>query len=393
MVWDPHYVEEIQLLWPGTAIPSPATVSHDVSQIYQVGSKHVKEYFLPKHKKAIKVSKRAKQSRNLPQSVPEPEIEEIVVELGCGNDDLTPLEQEMLNEVHPLESGEDGDGTKIDDAKEAHDREVVTSVHAQAIEAMRSLGITVTPDNEKTAFGLFPKACGHVSGLACHLHDSPSLQAEFEWIMNSLRPGGTNKTHLDHHVPTHWNSDFACLMAHFHFKDAIQILTQKEDLALEAYALTWSQWRLAEHLIPLLELFDDLTLRFSQAEVPMIYEVIPMLKWLEHSMTCARDAAQEPSIIRIAAEAALLMIGKYYVLTDDNEVYQIAIVMCPEKKIEWFDQNPDWHLEDRIEAHWVVQTHWDESYSGISQSTVVTTRHDKDGQPKVKITVSVCIRS
>ncbi|KAI6018852.1 hypothetical protein EDC04DRAFT_2541711, partial [Pisolithus marmoratus] len=42
MVQDPHYVEEIQLLQPGTAIPSPATVSRDVNQIYQVGSKHVK---------------------------------------------------------------------------------------------------------------------------------------------------------------------------------------------------------------------------------------------------------------------------------------------------------------------------------------------------------------
>ncbi|KAI5995711.1 hypothetical protein EDC04DRAFT_2585849, partial [Pisolithus marmoratus] len=60
---------------------------------------------------------------------------------------------------------------------------------------------------------------------------------------------------------------------------------------------------------------------FSQVEVPMIYEVIPMLEPLEHSMTCAHDAAEEPSIIHIAVEAALLMIGKDYALTDDNEVY------------------------------------------------------------------------
>ena len=36
-------------------------------------------------------------------------------------------------------------------------------------------------------------------------------------------------------------------------------------------------------------------------------------------------AAEEPSVIRIAAKAALLVIGKYYALTDDNEVYRIAI--------------------------------------------------------------------
>ena len=38
-----------------------------------------------------------------------------------------------------------------------------------------------------------------------------------------------------------------------------------------------------------------------------------------------RDAYSEPAVIRIAAEAALTMIGKYYALTDDNEVYRIAI--------------------------------------------------------------------
>ena len=57
----------------------------------------------------------------------------------------------------------------------------------------------------------------------------------------------------------------------------------------------------------------------------MIYEVIPMLERLEHSMTRVRNATQEPNIVRVAAEAALLMIGKYYALTDENEVYRIAI--------------------------------------------------------------------
>jgi len=55
-------------------------------------------------------------------------------------------------------SGEDQDGV-TNEAKEAHDREVVTSVHAWAVEAMRGVGVIVTPDEEKTALGLFPKVC------------------------------------------------------------------------------------------------------------------------------------------------------------------------------------------------------------------------------------------
>ena len=85
------------------------------------------------------------------------------------------------------------------------------------------------------------------------MHDTPLLQTEFERIVRSLRSDGTDKTHLDRRVPTRWNSDFACLKAHLHFKDEIQILTQKEGLALEDYALSRSQWKLTEHLVPVLE--------------------------------------------------------------------------------------------------------------------------------------------
>ena len=140
----------------------------------------------------------------------------------------------------------------------------------------------------------------------------------------------------------------------------------------------------------------------------MIYEVIPMLEQLEHSMTCVREATQEPNIICIAAEAALLMIGKYYALTDENEVYRIAIgrffslidfshglmlpeAMCPEKKVDWFDKNPDWRPEDRAEARWIVQNHWEESYSSVSQPTIPAMSRDKDGQPKVGMAPSIRI--
>ena len=57
----------------------------------------------------------------------------------------------------------------------------------------------------------------------------------------------------------------------------------------------------------------------------MIYEVIPMLERLKHSMTKVRNAYSELAVIHIAAKAALMLVGKYYALTDDNEGYRIAI--------------------------------------------------------------------
>jgi hypothetical protein len=68
-------------------------------------------------------------------------------------------------------------------------------------------------------------------------------------------------------------------------------------------------------------------LLFSQAEVPLIADAIPMLDTLEHCMVSVRDATKGPlpSSIRVAAQAALLLIDKYFSLTDECEVYAIAI--------------------------------------------------------------------
>ncbi|KAL4061863.1 hypothetical protein V8B97DRAFT_1878572, partial [Scleroderma yunnanense] len=89
-------------------------------------------------------------------------------------------------------------------------------------------------------------------------------------------------------------------------------------------------------------------------------------------------------LICTAAKAALLVIGKCYTLTDDNEIYQIAIAMCPDKKVDWFDMNSDWHSEDRLEAQQIVYRCWAESYAGASPSTEIMVSSDMDGQPKCK---------
>ncbi|KIK33753.1 hypothetical protein CY34DRAFT_18172 [Suillus luteus UH-Slu-Lm8-n1] len=89
---------------------------------------------------------------------------------------------------------------------------------------------------------------------------------------------------------------------------------------MSEYALRDSQWEFAEHLVPVLELFNDLTNVFSQAEVPLVYEVVPMLESLEYALDHIYNANDDsPPIVRIAAKAALQIIGKYYALMDDNE--------------------------------------------------------------------------
>jgi hypothetical protein len=54
-----------------------------------------------------------------------------------------------------------------------------------------------------------------------------------------------------------------------------------------------------------------------------------MLESLEHALDCVYSANDDsPPVICIAAKAALQVVGKYYALTDNNEVYRIAIGEC-----------------------------------------------------------------
>lgn len=169
-------------------------------------------------------------------------------------------------------------------------------------------------------------------------------------------------------MPTRWNSDLACLAAHVRFETPVKQLTSSDGLS--EYALSEAQWKLAKQLCEVLvvrgyrllcpprilperiQVFEDITKLFSRAEVPLVYEVIPILEELEATLTNIRNDATLPNVICIAAMAALIVVGKYYALTDDCEVYRIAIsksdiilvrvansilaVMCPDKKMEWF---------------------------------------------------------
>lgn len=90
------------------------------------------------------------------------------------------------------------------------------------------------------------------------MHDSTTLKATFDdYVARDLELKGSKQT-LDRRVPTRWNSDFACLKAHIHFKSVIQAMTAVDSLKLSAYRLSSTQWKLAEDLKDILEVCDHL---------------------------------------------------------------------------------------------------------------------------------------
>ena len=77
-------------------------------------------------------------------------------------------------------------------------------------------------------------------------------------------------------------------------------------------------------------MFDEPTKLFSQSQVPLIADVLPMLDSIEKSMTLVHDDDDNelPNVVRVAAQAVLLLIDKYYSLMKDCELYVIAIGKC-----------------------------------------------------------------
>ncbi|EIN05207.1 hypothetical protein PUNSTDRAFT_74871 [Punctularia strigosozonata HHB-11173 SS5] len=318
-------------------------------------------FFFSRPKPAKKVTVRSGNARRSRQSggmLPaEPVVEEVIVEDG-----------EDVNEVDLAADDPDASNPGGNDpSKAAHDAQVVRSVHEQAIRDCSILyGIDLTPETRKEALGVFPK----VAGLARRVHDSATLFEKFNRLVAADPAMLGQKRTLDRRVATRWNSELACLSAHIHFKKQVKQLTNDDENALDAYALSPSQWKLAEDLVSVLEIFDTPTKLFSKNEVPLICETIPMLETFEAQLVavCDQKHAQLPPIIRVAAQASLLVVGKYYALSDDNEIYRIAMVLCPWRKLQWFAVR-QWSAEDISTVKAITIRTFREIYAGDSNNT------------------------
>jgi hypothetical protein len=78
------------------------------------------------------------------------------------------------------------------------------------------------------------------------------------------------------------------------------------------------------------QVFEEPTKLFSQSQVPLIAEVLPMLDSIEQSMNLVCDDAESelPNVVCVAAQAVLILINKYYTLMKETELYVIAIGKC-----------------------------------------------------------------
>ncbi|KAJ6556343.1 hypothetical protein B0H19DRAFT_1293404, partial [Mycena capillaripes] len=286
------------------------------------------------------------------------ESEEAVADEG---DDLTPEEEELAGLLGADDSADDDETAD----QELHDTHTARSIRGKAVAHMAELGVVISERDNRQALGIFPK----VAGLARKVHDSGSVASVFNGLVDTAKAAGkikTDKTALDRRCPTRWNADFDCLNAHSIFKVAVEQLTATSALKLSSFRLTDEQWDLVDELSDVLSLFDEMTLHFSQSETPLISDSIGALEDLLTSLRNVRDDDKTSDVVRVAACAGVMVAEKYISLTDECEVYSIAIVMFPDKKLDWF-RSRKWKDEDIERIKKLAIDRWEESYKAFSK--------------------------
>ncbi|TEB22898.1 hypothetical protein FA13DRAFT_1640620, partial [Coprinellus micaceus] len=221
-----------------------------------------------------------------------------------------------------------------DDGSVAYNKAVVYSMRDEAILAMEDKGIILSTRDVNEALAIMPK----VSGLARRVHNSAVLKERFDNLVAGDPTQNGMKHSLDRRVPTRWNSDHACLKAHLHFRKQVEQLTGLSENKLHAYRLTDGQWTITKELVEALAIFEEPSRLFSTASVPLIVDVLPAFDDLRVSLEGLRDYEEAPisPVLQVAAEAALLMVDKYEKLSWDCDIYYVAVVMCPDRKLQWF---------------------------------------------------------
>ncbi|KAF6753990.1 hypothetical protein DFP72DRAFT_813346 [Ephemerocybe angulata] len=291
--------------------------------------------------------KKSKSKKKLGES---PEGDEVLVDIDDEDEEDESGDEAALEEME-LDDADLAD----DEGHRAYTKAAVYSVREQAIVLMEEKGVYLSKRELTEACAVMPK----VSGLARRVHNSGTLKETFDNLVSNDPTLDGSKRALDRRVSTRWNSDEDCLKSHLYFRRPVEQLTGLSETKLAAYRLTDSQWKLAGDLADALEVFDELSRMFSAASVPLIVDVIPAFEDLKLSLTAIRDDIQEDDgddedtdpdsevspVMRVAAQAALLMVEKYYALTWDCPIYYIAIVMCPDRKLQWFKNQAGYSQE------------------------------------------------
>ncbi|KAJ2927840.1 hypothetical protein H1R20_g9248, partial [Candolleomyces eurysporus] len=145
-------------------------------------------------------------------------------------------------------------------------------------------------------------------------------------------------------VPTRWNSSYDMLKFLYHYQHAIDRLTSRQDLDVRKYELTNDEWEIVKQLRDTLKVFKNTTLKFS-SESTNLPDVIPAMDQMHDVLTSSMKDPKLNVSICGALSLGIDLLNKYYSLTDESEVYWIAIILHPSYKLRYFKKaswDKDW---------------------------------------------------
>jgi hypothetical protein len=128
------------------------------------------------------------------------------------------------------------------------------------------------------------------------------------------------------------------------YRDPINKITDDRSMKLRDYELKDHEWKIVEELrdclkacffffahsfffsfnLLFLQIFKTVTLEFS-TDTPCLANVIPAMDRMHDSLLAACNNENYSPAIRAALKIGMNLLNKYYSITDNSEVYRIAM--------------------------------------------------------------------
>ncbi|KAF5364882.1 hypothetical protein D9757_015275 [Collybiopsis confluens] len=146
---------------------------------------------------------------------------------------------------------------------------------------------------------------------------------------------------LPRDVSTRWNSTYDMLNAFQSMRPQVTQFVGSNSNGLAEFQVGEEEWESINGLTAALKLLKDATIWFS-GNSPTVAQVIPAMDAIDEALATGMVDSEEVSDpIKHALAIGKRTINKYYALSDDSNIYRMAMVLHPQHKLHYFEQ-----------AHW-----------------------------------------
>jgi hypothetical protein len=188
--------------------------------------------------------------------------------------------------------------------------------------------------------------------LANKIVNSPTIKAD---LQHECTHAGLEPKMMIRDVSTRWNSTAELIQRALYLREPLKALVPKTEfnrpcgVRLLRFQPKPQEWYILEHLLPLLEVFflffecfitDKVTPIYfqiqlflyatkviSESDIHLIHEVIPVFDVITTALDKFINNFDLSPVVQHAALCGMLMLNKYYALTDDSIVYRLAMSM------------------------------------------------------------------